>query len=266
MVEKRKYTKSPDAVLTYTAHGLGEQEGKLNLLETIKKNCLNLESEFVWYTRSRDLGVLLKNHKSFAEYLQEVVDKINNNEITGQLVEDERSSYNSQRSEGYEIIPYWLSCVYTVLAQKAESVGDNSKGWSLAAHSCYYAGLSNGVLKNDFFKSEFHKRHKQASKASNAYDRNHSDVKREAARLLKDLAPKGGWKSKASAIEGIEKKICDFIEINGVGLAISGAKGTEPLKKWLSKWIDSDTGINDAFMANMIKNAPRTLCTKNSSD
>lgn len=252
MGEKRKYNKFHTQI-SYESGEIGKEEGGLNLTDTIKQSYSNLESVFDSYKLSSDFRVQLKSYKKFDEYFQEVVNKINNNEISSQLVQDEKYSYHIQRSKGCEIIPFWLSCVYAELANKSEQASDISTGWSLAAHSCYYVGLSTAAREIDVFKSEFHKRHKQASKASNARDRSHEPVKREAIRLLQDLAPKGGWKTKKSAIEGIEDELHHYIKANGVKLASSENIDSNALVEWLNKWINMDLAMKDALEANMRK-------------
>ncbi|MFZ1548628.1 MAG: hypothetical protein WAT12_16285 [Candidatus Nitrotoga sp.] len=243
----------PEPEKTVEEKEVGEEEGRLNLSDAIKKNYSRLENIFSRYVFYTYLQPQLRDYKNFTNYRNEITKQIDNKDITEQSVNDAKCINIEIEREEKSVSSLWLSCVFTVIAERADQAGDNCRGWALIVHACYYAGRADLHTSMDRMKHNFIKQSKQGRKASLARDRKNENVKREAIRLLRDLAPEGGWVTKTSAIKGIEDRLYDFIKKVNSNLASSKEDGSDVLVQWLTKWINLDLAMGDAFTANSKK-------------
>ena len=240
---------------------LGEQEGKLSLREIVENNHIELSTCFNDYRKYPELKKILDRWRPdgiYSDFFKGIVGQIDDGQIDNGMIINWWHGYMFKTDECYPIVPLWLSCIYTILAHGADKNGESGKGWAWAAKACYYTGHSRLIIECEQFKMDASERQKKASQANLARDRTFEPVKREAITLLLTKAPKGGWKNKAAAINGIEKDLYQFIKKEGFKLAPSGINDTGALSEWLDKWIGLDLAMKDALLANMNKNNTET--------
>ncbi|MNC05923.1 hypothetical protein D3C75_534210 [compost metagenome] len=127
---------------------------------------------------------------------------------------NEVSPHNKETNILLEYARYaWL---YLELAKVAETNKDRDKAWAFNSWASVMVGQV--VEKSDAaFKSlEGEKRSYRNTENGKGRIEYILPVKEEAARLLKELKPEGGWPTLASAILALEQPLADFINANRI--------------------------------------------------
>lgn len=167
--------------------------------------------------------------------------------LGGQLLRQ----FTSQVSDP-STIPLFHSLISTELSRRALQSGNKEKAWALIAHASYLAGLAEGLsLPSSTVREEFDNRKEAARKGALARNEKFKPAKDEAAKLLRERKPEGGWKSFNAAASAISKDLSDFISKNRISLS------SEKIPATLKRWIKKEKILQDAF--NETKDPAATL-------
>jgi hypothetical protein len=179
--------------------------------------------------------------EDYEEFKKALNKKIEEDGIDDEWIEIQWASYATGGPDKY-LVPFILSTLYTLLAEKAHSNEDSSKAWSLIAEAMYFRGLCQAPPEATLTDAD--KRIENASKGGLARAEKNRLAKEEAARLFKEKAPATGWSDIQQAIEGIFTELTDFIRRKSIKLA------SHNLRNLLKKWLSEDEALHAAYDAN----------------
>lgn len=208
---------------------LGEREGKLSLADTIVQN----------YVR---LSYSIKNSQidqDFDVFKIKIIEMIDNGEIDSHWMEDKWMEYSVQTNPDSRFVPLILSCIYSILAERALELGESDKGWAFVAKACYLCGLTQ-IPADEASQYEAMARKEIGRKGGQAKAENIQTTKKETIQLLKN-PPENGWKDESAAIQSILINLMDFLKRNNLKVSTS--------KSILTKWF-LDPEISAAYKAN----------------
>jgi len=135
------------------------------------------------------------------------------------------------------------ACLYLELAKAAEDNKDRDRAWAFTNEASLMINGISGASGAIFDKIDTANRTKQNRENGKGRIKNFFPVKQEAARLLEELKPKGGWLSVTSAASALEVPLGSFIDANRIG-GIQSSNIQALLEK---TWIPKDEFVNDAW-------------------
>lgn len=211
-------------------------QGKYSLAYTIDLNYVRLENSFACF----------ESNGTFGDFEKEIMRKINDGEITDDTMSDSWIDVIKDKPDSH-LLPFFHSCIYSILAQRAHERGESDKGWSFVAQSSYLAGVASNVSIDKASLTVKKKQVEDARKGGLARSAKINLAKVESIRLLKDERPNGGWVDVASAIDGIKSYLAEFIRAKSINIT------KENLPANLKKWLLHDFDVSAAFDANSVK-------------
>lgn len=136
------------------------------------------------------------------------------------------------------------TCLYIELARAAQKKGDIERAWAFNNEASLNAGeiieKSTAILQ----KIEARKRTAQNSQNAKGRINNFLTAKEEAARLLNEMKPDGGWPSVPNAAIALDEPMQEFINMNRIG-GITASNIRNLLEK---SWIPKDPLVNSAWL------------------
>ncbi|VVP38653.1 hypothetical protein PS850_04783 [Pseudomonas fluorescens] len=136
------------------------------------------------------------------------------------------------------------ACLYIELAKSAENQEHRNQAWAFNNHASLLVGGIIEKLEIIFKDLEADKRTNINSHNGTGRIANFLPAKKEAARLLEKMKPKGGWPTIKSAVEALETPLGDFIKTN----KIRGIKSSNICELLGRNWIHKDEIVNSAWL------------------
>lgn len=136
------------------------------------------------------------------------------------------------------------ACLYLELAEVSEKNKDRDRAWAFNSYASLMVGEAVEKSEAIFNAMEANKRSNQNSENGKGRIKNFLPVKEEAARLLEEMKPEGGWPTITSAVAALETPLKDFIIKNRIR-----GQSSENIGILLGKtWIPTDELVNHAWL------------------
>lgn len=138
-----------------------------------------------------------------------------------------------------------FASIYIELAKIAKTQKKYNIAWSFVCKANYQAGIMRGTLTKYRLLDADDIHREMARKGGQTRAAKYDDDKAEVTRLIRELAPKDGWKSPEACLEGIKEKLIE--SINKRRRAKLGPRPEldpddhKNFKKILLKWLSFDT-------------------------
>lgn len=188
----------------------------------------------------------------YAELLESIQIAIDDPALQAKLMADwENEVYEEYKDENEpnEKITILLdraryACLYIGLARAALKRGDIERAWAFNNEASLNTG--EAIAESTAILQEIEDRKCTAQNSKNAKGRtkNFLPAKQEAARLLNEMKPDGGWPSVASAALALNEPMQKFINMNRIG----GIKGSNIQTLLEKTWIPKDPLVNNAWL------------------
>lgn len=190
----------------------------------------------------RNLLILLENvfeplfeRSDFLKLLEDVSIAISDPILQATLEQQWENEANGHEEEIRVILKNArYACLYIKLANAAKERKEYNRAWAFTNHASLITGETLEMSKNFLNQIEAEARSKQNIK--NALGRNKASqlVKEEAARLLKELKPDGGWPSKNNAASKLARPLSDFIRDKKFS-GLSWSNTESRIKIWMNE-------------------------------
>lgn len=153
------------------------------------------------------------------------------------------------------LYPLYISLAFAISVEIAHEKGRHEQAWSLMCDAQYRLGQVTGLPLADFEQVKTHYAKKEfSSRGGRAKaDKRSGPAKKEAIRLLKALAPTGGWKSEKEAISTIHDSLFTFIEKQNNKIDDHMALDSGETEKFLTGWLQDDENVRAAFESSRAK-------------
>lgn len=146
-------------------------------------------------------------------HLQKIRGSLLRGEITAESVDHEYGPYiltDSGKANYKEALRF--SSIYIELAELAKAKNQLSNAWSFVCKAHYEAGIMRASLSKHFVRDDDDVRQEVARRGGEKRAKSYDDDKAEVMRLIRELAPEGGWESEAACFESIKDKLRESIE------------------------------------------------------
>ncbi|MCP2069876.1 hypothetical protein [Pseudomonas laurylsulfatiphila] len=138
------------------------------------------------------------------------------------------------------------ACLYLELATAAEKDKDHNRTWAFNNEASLMVGKIAEKSETILNKITADSNAKQNSKNGKGRIKSFLPAKEEAARLLDEMKPEGGWLTVVSAASALEEPLGSFIDANRIG----GIKSSNIRNLLEKKWIPKDMLVNSAWQKN----------------
>lgn len=175
-------------------------------------------------------------------HLQKIRDYLLRGEITAETVDQEYDHYiltNGGKANYKEALRF--SSIYIELAELARSKNQLSSAWSFVCKANYEAGIMRASLSKYVVRDDDDVRQEVARRGGEKRAKSYDDDKAEVIRLIRELAPKGGWESEGACFESIKDKLKESIEKrNRVKLGDRSKLNQDNFKRTVINWLAYD--------------------------
>lgn len=217
-----------------------EEIGSCTIHEAISRNLLILRNCAFEPLFEKD---------DYSTLLSKIRHAIGDPTLQAELVQNWNSEDNahepSQEAEAF-LNHFKHACLYIELARAAEEQKEHTRAWAFNNYASLMVGETSEKSETILYHIEIRHHSKQNSKNAQGGSNNLIPVKEEAARLLEEMKPEGGWPSYRRAAIVLEAPMAEYISHNRIrGLTASN------IRNLLEKtWMPKDKIVNDAWLKN----------------